>query len=81
MRFDARADPAVVKRLQVVDLTTGRAIEDVAWADDEIGAYATFRRSGPGNDIERDATGDPVLVEHAPGSGAIRIIGIHRKMS
>jgi hypothetical protein len=73
MKFDARADPGVTKRLQVVDLSTGLAIADIAWADDEIGGYATFQRSGPHNDIERDAAGTPILVEHTPGRGAIRI--------
>ena len=79
MRIDARTDFSVLKRRQVVDLSTGRAIADIAWADDEIGAYATFRRSGPGNDIEKDPAGNPVLVEHTPGTGAIRITAVHRR--
>jgi hypothetical protein len=81
VKIDARSDPGVLKRRQVVDLSTGREIADIAWADDEIGAYATFRRSGPGNEMERDAAGEPVLVEHVPGPGAIRITGVHRRPS
>ena len=81
MKIDVRADPAALRRRQVVDLATGREIADIAWADDGAGAYAVFRRCGPRNDIERDAAGDPVLVEHRPGRGAIRVTGVHRRMS
>lgn len=74
-RLDVRAHPDTLSRRQVVDLTSGAEIPDIAYADDEIGVYAVWKRKNDySRDIETDANGNPLVVEHSPGRGAIRIV-------
>lgn len=44
MRLDFLADPALAERVTVIHADTGEPIEDLAWADDEAGVYATIKR-------------------------------------
>jgi hypothetical protein len=44
MRLDFLADPALAERVIVVDAETGEPIENLAWADDETGVYATIKQ-------------------------------------
>ena len=70
MKFDFLADPALAERFAVVNAETGEPIEDVAWADDEAGAYATISRE------LADATGTGVtrigVIDAEPG---VRFVG------
>jgi hypothetical protein len=74
MQIDTRAHPTVLKRLSVVRLDTMLPIGDIAWADDETGNYGTYKRSGPVNGVETNEAGDPIIIEHSMGRGAIRIV-------
>lgn len=35
--------PTTSERYEVIDLETGEAIKNIAWADDQVGKYQTFR--------------------------------------
>lgn len=74
MKIDVRRDPSILKRLSVVRLDTMLPVEDIAWADDNEGIYATWKRSGQHNKIETDAAGKRVVVEHVMGRNSIRIV-------
>jgi hypothetical protein len=74
MKIDVRVTPRVLKRLAVVRLDTMMAVADIAWADDEEGRYGTWKRSGHRNEIEMDAAGEPVIIEHVTGRNSIRIV-------
>ncbi len=74
MKIDVRITPHILKRLAVVRLDTMLPIDDIAWADDAEGRYGTWKRSGHHNEIETDAAGEPVIVEHVTGRNSIRIV-------
>jgi hypothetical protein len=74
MKIDVRVTPHILKRLAVVRLDTMLPIDDIAWADDAAGRYGTWKRSGYYNQIEKDAAGDPLIVEHDTGRNSIRIV-------
>jgi hypothetical protein len=74
MKIDVRITPRVLKRLAVVRLDTMLPVADIAWADDEEGRYGTWKRSGHRNEIETDAAGEPVIIEHVTGRNSIRIV-------
>jgi hypothetical protein len=74
MKIDVRVTPRILKRLAVVRLDTMMAIDDIAWADDDEGRYGTWKRSGNHNEIEMDAAGEPVIIEHVTGRNSIRIV-------
>jgi hypothetical protein len=44
LRLDFQAVPSLAERYAVLDAETGEPIEDIAWADDETGTYATIKK-------------------------------------
>ena len=57
MRVDFLADPALAERWSVIDAESGEPIEDLAWADSELGIWATIKKrprtlsDPPGTDL------------------------------
>ena len=64
--IDFRTDPVTARRHRVVSLVTHADIQDIVWADDEMGCYGVRGR---------DAKGNRIVVEQ---SGPIRIVSARK---
>ena len=80
MRVDFTTDSEVSGRYEVIDVETGEEIENIAWADDEAGAYGVFRTRARTLSDAEDADlrlyhsdGKPKIDEH---EGEIEIVDL-----